>query len=64
MDNLDERYFDNIYENLSREHMKLIGNLRTEDEKKTQRQLVLISAALVAIVKLRNYRKALLERRD
>ena len=61
---LDERYFDNIYENLSREHMKLIGNLRTEDEKSTQRQLVLISAALTAIVKLRNYRKALLERRD
>ena len=64
MDNLDERYFDNIYENLSREHMKLIGNLRQEDERSTQRQLVLISAALVAIVKLRNYRKALLERRD
>ena len=61
---LDERYFDNIYENLSREHIKLIGNLRQEDERSTQRQLVLISAALVAIVKLRNYRKALRERRD
>jgi hypothetical protein len=62
---LDERYFDNIYENLSREHVKLIGNLRTaEDEKSTHRQIALIATALTAIIKLRNFRKALLEKRD
>jgi hypothetical protein len=61
---LDERYFDNIYENLSREHVKLIGNLQQDDEKTTQRQIALIATALTAIVKLRNFRKALLDKRD
>ena len=36
---LNEQYFDSIYENLSREHVKLIGALRTsDDDKATQRQ--------------------------
>ena len=62
---LDERYFDNIYENLSREHVKLIGNLRnSEDEKAVHRQISLIATALTAILKLRNFRKSLAERRD
>ena len=62
---LNEQYFDSIYENLSREHVKLIGTLRTSDDAKaTQRQIALIASALTAIVKLRNFRKALAERRD
>ena len=61
---LNEQYFDNIYDNLSREHVKLIGSLRMDDAKATQRQIALIASALVAIVKLRNFRKALAERRD
>ena len=62
---LNEQYFDSIYENLSREHVKLIGTLRTSDDAKaTQRQIALIATALTAIVKLRNFRKALAERRD
>jgi len=62
---LNEQYFDSIYENLSREHVKLIGTLRTSDDAKaTQRQIALIASAVTAIVKLRNFRKALAERRD
>ena len=62
---LNEQYFDSIYENLSREHIKLIGTLRTSDDAKaTQRQIALLSSALTAIVKLRNFRKQLAERRD
>ena len=62
---LNEQYFDSIYENLSREHVKLIGTLRTSDDAKaTQRQIALIATALTAIVKLRNFRKQLAERRD
>ena len=62
---LNEQYFDSIYENLSREHVKLIGTLRTSDDAKaTQWQIALIATALTAIVKLRNFRKALAERRD
>ena len=62
---LNEQYFDSIYDNLSREHVKLIGTLRTSDDAKAvQRQVAFIAAALTAIVKLRNFRKALAERRD
>ena len=62
---LNEQYFDSIYDNLSREHVKLIGTLRTSDDAKAvQRQVALIAAALTAIVKLRNFRKQLAERRD
>jgi hypothetical protein len=62
---LNEQYFDSIFENLSREHVKLIGTLRTSDDAKaTQRQIALIASAVTAIVKLRNFRKALAERRD
>ena len=62
---LNEQYFDSIYDNLSREHVKLLGTLRTSDDAKAvQRQVALLSSALTAIVKLRNFRKQLAERRD
>jgi len=66
MDSLDERYFDKVYEDVSREHVKQLQNLRTSlgDEKVTQKQILLISSLLLAIVKLRNFRKALAEKRD
>ena len=66
MDVLDERYFDRIYEDVSREHVKQLQNLRTghANERDTQRQVALIGALLLAVVKLRNYRKALAEKRD
>ena len=66
MDELTERYFDKIYEDVSREHVKQLQNLRTghANEKDTQRQVALIAALLLAVVKLRNFRKALAEKRD
>ncbi len=66
MDTLDERYFDKVYEDVSREHVKQLQNLRTSvgDEKATQKQILLISSLLLAIVKLRNFRKALADKRD
>ena len=65
MDTLNDHYFDRIYEDLSREHVKLLQNMRTGtgDEKANQKQVALISALLVALLKLRNYRKQL-EKRD
>ena len=65
MDELTERYFDKIYEDVSREHVKQL-NLRTghANENDTQRQVALIAALLLAVVKLRNFRKALAEKRD
>ena len=66
MDVLNDYYFDRVYDDLSREHVKLLQNLKanTGDEKQTQKQVALISTLLMQILKLRNYRKMLLEKRD
>ena len=65
MDVLTEQYFDRVYEDLSREHVKLLQNLRngTGDEKQTQRQVAMLSSLQMQILKLRNFRKAL-DKRD
>ncbi len=66
MDVLNDYYFDRVYDDLSREHVKLLQNLKanTGDEKQTQKQVALISTLLMHIQKLRNFRKALAEKRD
>ena len=66
MDPLNEQYFDRIYEDLTREHIKQMQNLKTGmgDERSTQKQIGLINSLVLAIVKLRNFRKQLAERRD
>ena len=66
MDVLNDYYFDRVYDDLSREHVKLLQNLKanTGDEKSTQKQVALISTLLMQILKLRNFRKALAEKRD
>ena len=66
MDALSERYLDGVYDELSREHVKLLQNLKanTGDEKQTQKQVALISTLLMQILKHRNYRKMLSEKRD
>ena len=66
MDVLNDYYFDRVYDDLSREHVKLLQNLKgnTCDEKSTQKQVALISTLLMQVLKLRNFRKALAEKRD
>jgi len=66
MDVLNDYYFDRVYDDLSREHVKLLQNLKanTGDEKSVQKQVALISTLLMQILKLRNFRKALAEKRD
>ncbi len=64
--NLNEQYFDRVYQDLSTEHLKLLGDLRNNmgDEKANQRQIAMLSSLQVALLKLRNYRKVLAEKRD
>ena len=66
MDVLTEQYFDRVYEDLSREHVKLLQNLRngTGDEKPTMKQVAMLASLQMQILKLRNFRKALLDKRD
>ena len=65
MDVLTEQYFDRVYEDLSREHVKLLQNLRngTGDEKPTMKQVAMLASLQMSILKLRNFRKQL-DKRD
>jgi hypothetical protein len=66
MDTLDDRYFDRLFDDVSREHVKQLQNLKggPSNERDIQRQITLISSLLLAVVKLRNFRKQLAEKRD
>ena len=65
MEVLTEQYFDRVYEDLSREHVKLLQNLRngTGDEKPTMKQVAMLASLQMSILKLRNFRKVL-DKRD
>ena len=65
MDVLTEQYFDRVYEDLSREHVKLLQNLRngTGVEKPTMKQVTMLASLQMSILKLRNFRKQL-DKRD
>ena len=65
MEVLNEQYFDRIYEDFSREHVKLLQNMRTgTDDKATQKQIVMLASLQMSILKLRNFRKVVAEKRD
>jgi hypothetical protein len=66
METLNERYLDGVYEEFSREHVKLLQNMKSSsgDSKAIEKQIIMISTLLVQILKLRNYRKMILERKD
>ena len=66
MESLSERYLDNVYEEFSREHVKLLQNMKSSsgDSKTNEKQIVMLSSLLVQILKLRNYRKMILEKKD
>jgi len=65
MDVLNELYFDRIYEDFSREHVKLLQNMRNgSNDKATQKQIVMLASLHMSILKLRNFRKALADKRD
>ena len=65
MEVLNEQYFDRIYEDFSREHVKLLQNMRNgTDDKATQKQIVMLASLQMSILKLRNFRKTLAEKRD
>ena len=65
MDVLTEQYFDRVYEDLSREHVKLLQNLRngTGEEKPTLKQVAMLASLQMSILKLCNFWKQL-DKRD
>ena len=63
---LQDQEVGQIYESFSREHVKLLQTMRnaTGDERETEKQISMLSSLLVAILKFRNYRRKIAERRD
>ena len=66
MDQLTEQYLDGLYEQFSRENQKMLQNLRngTGDEKETHKQITMLCNLQIAVLKLRNFRKQLADKRD
>ena len=63
---LQDAQIDQIYESFSKEHVKLLQNMRNAagNEPETERQISMLAALLISILKFRNYRRKVAERRD
>ncbi len=63
---LQDQEVGQIYETFSKEHVKLLQTMRnaTGNEPETEKQIAMLSSLLVAILKFRNYRRKIAERRE
>lgn len=67
---LTEQYLDKLYEDLSKEQMRLMTSLKNtqfpaetpKKEQETQRQLSFLNTLMINTLRLRNLRKAILFR--
>jgi hypothetical protein len=59
MSEINESYLMRVYEDMMREHQKLLGEFKAGngDEKKLQKQITLLTNLTMSILKLRNVRK-------
>jgi hypothetical protein len=59
MSEINESYLMRIYEDMMREHQKLLGEFKAGngDEKKLQKQITILTNLTMNILKLRNIRK-------
>ena len=62
---ISPQYLDKVYEDLSREQMRLLGDLKTDvntdvaKDVSVQKQLSLLNSLVVSILRLRNLKKKL-----
>jgi len=65
---MTENYLEQLYDNLSREHMRLMTELKKNDEtvKETdiQKQLTMLNMLMVGSLKLKNLKKKIKTRVD
>jgi hypothetical protein len=58
---MTEQYLEQLYDNLSREHMRLMTELKKNDEtvneKDIQKQLTMLNMLMVGSLKLKNLKK-------
>ena len=60
---VSEQYLEQLYETLSREHQRLMGELKKNDESvrevDLQKQLTMLNMLMVGSLKLKNFKKKL-----
>ena len=65
---MTEQYLEQLYDNLSREHMRLMTELKKNDEtvneKDIQKQLTMLNMLMVGSLKLKNLKKKIKTRVD
>ena len=63
---LQDAEIGQIYETFSKEHVKLLQTMRNAagNEPETEKQIAMLSSLLVAILKFRNFRRKIAERRE
>lgn len=59
MNDITEQYLNKVYEDLQREQMKLMNDIKTgtEREKEITKQITIINNINIALLRLRNCRK-------
>jgi hypothetical protein len=64
MDGLNEYYLEQLYDTLSKEHMKLMNELKQnkDDSKDTdiQKQITMLNSLMINSLKLRNLKKKIM----
>jgi primosomal protein N'' len=60
MNDITEQYLNKVYDDLQREQMKLMNDMKTgtEREKEITKQITIINSINIALLRLRNCRKA------
>jgi len=65
---MTEQFLEQLYDNLSREHMRLMTELKKNDEtvneKDIQKQLTMLNMLMVGSLKLKNLKKKIISRVD
>jgi hypothetical protein len=59
MNDITEQYLNKVYDDLQREQMKLMNDMKTgtEREKEITKQITIINSINIALLRLRNCRK-------
>jgi len=66
---ITEQYLNGVYENLQRDQMKLLAEMKTGStdlgkDKDIQKQFTLLNTLLISILRFRNLKKQILERNN
>jgi len=66
MNDINEQYLNRLYEDLAKEQMKHMGDMKsgceTDKEKQIHKQLTILNTLMINTLRLRNLKKSILEK--